>query len=61
MVGEQRFVDVVVVQEFPRVPGVLARDQVRLPQGAQGAQGDVLHVADRGGDYDERHRQASRR
>jgi len=39
-----------VVEQFAGVTGVLGGDQVDLLEDPQGAEGDVLEVADRGGD-----------
>ncbi len=45
--------DAVVAQQHPRAPGVLGEDPVGLLQDLQRAQGDVAHVANRGGDHPE--------
>src|SRR5262249_9814838 len=54
--------DVVTGEQDPRVPGVLAGDQIDLPQHTKRAQRQVFEVADRRGDDEEgagRRRQAT--
>ena len=48
------FVDAVVVQQLAGLAGILASHQVHFAEDAQGAQGDVLEVADGSGDEIER-------
>ena len=45
--------DAVAREEVPRPAGVLAEDEAGLVQGREGARGEVLEVADRGGDDEE--------
>jgi hypothetical protein len=35
-------------QQIARVTGIFGRNEIGFPEDAQGAQGDVLQVADRG-------------
>ena len=46
VIAHRRLVDIVVIQQFARLPRVFARDQVGLAQHADGAIGDVLEVPD---------------
>ena len=50
VVADQRRADTVMAQELPGVPGVLRGDEVRLFQDPKAPEGDVLQVADGGGD-----------
>ena len=50
VIAHQRLRNAVAVQQLARLPRVLARDLVHFPKNAQGAQRDVLQVADRGRD-----------
>jgi len=50
VIADQRFANVVVAEEFLRVAGVFARDLIDFLQDTQGAEGDVLEVADGGSD-----------
>src|SRR5439155_25297539 len=52
-VGDRRLVGEGEREQGARPPGVLAGDEVGLPEDAQRAQGDVLEVADRSRDYKE--------
>ena len=49
---DERFLDAVVLEQWRGMAGVLAGDAVGLEQGLQGAQGDVIPMAD--GRRDER-------
>src|SRR5262249_1625314 len=53
-VGHGRRMDVEVGEQRPRAARVLAGDQVDLAQHTQRARGDVLEIADRCGDDEER-------
>jgi hypothetical protein len=50
VVADGGLADAVVVEELARLAGVLAGDEVGLFEGADGAVGDVLEVADGGRD-----------
>ena len=50
VIADERFADFVVGEEFLRVTGVLAGDLVGFFENAEGAEGDVLEVADGGAD-----------
>jgi hypothetical protein len=49
VVTHQRLLDLVVVEQPAGVAGVFTGDHVGLAQDPQGAQGDILKVADRSG------------
>ena len=46
VIAHRRLVDIVVIQQFARLPRVFARDQIGFAQHADGAIGDVLQVPD---------------
>jgi hypothetical protein len=50
MVADQRRLDPKVAQEFLGVPGVLRGDEFHFFQYPQSPQGDILQIADGGGD-----------
>ena len=55
MKGDERRRDVLAPQQYGRGPGVLAGDEVGVPQDPERTQGDVLQVADRGRNECQRH------
>ena len=56
MIAGEGCVDLVPGEQLPGVPGIFRRDEVYLPQHAQGAQRDILQVAD-GRSHHVKHRQ----
>jgi hypothetical protein len=50
VVADERLANFVVVEEFLRVARVFAGDLVDFFEDAQGAEGDVLEIANGGGD-----------
>ena len=46
VIAHRRLVNIVVIQQFARLPRVFARDQIGFAQHADGAIGDVLQVPD---------------
>ena len=46
VIAHRRLVNIVVIQQFARLPRVFARDQIGFAQHAHGAIGDVLQVPD---------------
>jgi len=54
VVADERRLNPEVAQELARVAGIFRGDEVRLFQHPEGPEGDVLQVADGGGDDVER-------
>ena len=50
VVGDEGFIDPVVLQEDSRVPGVFCGDEIDGAEGVESAQGDIGEVADGSGD-----------
>ena len=53
VVADKRLLEPVAGEQESRVTGVLGGDEIGLPQDAQGAEGNVLHIPDGGADDEE--------
>jgi len=49
-ITRQRGLDLEMLEQFPRVTGVLCRDKARFTQNADRARGEIFEIADGGGD-----------